>query len=144
MKSNLMYHEVFALFEKAEKRVDKINVLRTHADRNFLEFLTAAFDKTIVFDVEIPEYKPSVDPAGLNMLYLHNEIPKMYLYIVNHPRRPAGYGGAKQSNKLASILEGLHAEEADLMIRCIKKDLKIPFLTPKLIKEAFTGIDLEA
>jgi hypothetical protein len=143
MKSNLMYHEVFALFEKAEKRADKIEVLRTHADKNFLEFLIAAFDKNIVFDVEIPEYKSSLDPAGLNVLYLHNEIPKMYLYIVGHPRRPAGYGGAKQSNKLASILEGLHAEEADLMVRCIKKDLKIPFLTPKLIKDAFTGIDLE-
>ena len=81
MNSNLMYHEVFALFEKAEKRADKINVLRTHGDRNFMEFLLAAFDKTIEFDVEIPTYKPSVDPAGLNMLYLHNEVPKMYLYI---------------------------------------------------------------
>jgi len=138
-----MYHEVFALFEKAEKRTDKVNVLRTHADQNFLQFLIAAFDKNIVFDVEIPQYKPSIDPAGLNMLYLHNEVPKMYLYIVGHPRRPEGYGGEKQSNKLASILEGLHADEADLMVRCIKKDLKIPFLTPNLIKQTFTGIDLE-
>jgi len=138
-----MYHEVFDLFEKAEKRADKVNVLRTHADQNFLQFLIAAFDKNIVFDVEIPKYKPSVDPAGLNMLYLHNEVPKMYLYIVGHPRRPEGYGGEKQSNKLASILEGLHADEADLMVRCIKKDLKIPFLTPNLIKQTFTGIDLE-
>jgi len=138
-----MYHEVFDLFEKAEKRADKVNVLRTHADQNFLQFLIAAFDKNIVFDVEIPKYKPSLDPAGLNMLYLHNEVPKMYLYIVGHPRRPEGYGGEKQSNKLASILEGLHADEADLMVRCIKKDLKIPFLTPNLIKQTFTGIDLE-
>ena len=144
MNSNLMYHEVFALFEKAEKRADKINVLRTHGDKNFAEFLLAAFDKNIVFDVEIPTYKPSVDPAGLNVLYLHNEVPKMYLYIKNHPRRPEGYGGVKQSNKLASILEALHAEEADLMVRCIQKDLKIPFLTPKLINEAFPGIGLEA
>lgn len=143
MNSNLMYHEVFALFEKAEKRAEKINVLRTHADNNFKEFLLAAFDKNIVFDVQIPEYKPSVDPAGLNMLYLHNEVPRMYLFIENHPRRPQGYGGDKQSAKLASVLEALHAEEADLMVRCIQKDLKIPFLTPKLINEAFPGINLE-
>ena len=143
MNSNLMYHEVFALFEKAEKRAEKINVLRTHGDRNFMEFLLAAFDKTIEFDVEIPTYKPSIDPAGLNMLYLHNEVPKMYLYIKNHPRRPAGFEGKKQMNKLASILEALHAEEADLMVRCIQKDLRIPFLTPKLINEAFPGIGLE-
>lgn len=143
MNSNLMYHEVFALFEKTEKRADKINVLRTHGDKNFIEFLLAAFDKNIVFDVEIPDYKPSVDPAGLNLLYLHNEVPRMYLYIVNHPRRPEGFTGKKQMNKLTSILEALHADEADLMVRCIKKDLRIPFLTPKLIKEAFPGINLE-
>jgi hypothetical protein len=141
MNSNLMYHEVFELFEKAEKRADKIEVLRKHGDNNFKQFLLAAFDPNIVFDVEIPEYKPSIDPAGLNMLYLHNEVPKMYLFIVNHPRRPAGYGGEKQSNKLASVLESLHKEEAELMVRCIKKDMKIPFLTPKLIKETYPDLE---
>jgi len=143
MNSNLMYHEVFELFEKTDKRADKINVLRTHGDNNFKQFLLAAFDANIVFDVEIPEYKPSIDPAGLNMLYLHNEIPKMYLYIVGHPRRPEGYGGPKQSNKLASILEGLHKDEAELMVRCIKKELGIPFLTPKLIREAFPDLEFK-
>lgn len=144
MSFKLMYHEIFAEFEKAEKRADKIEVLRKHADKNFFEFLVAAFNPTIVFDVEIPEYKPSLDPAGLNELYLHNEVLKMYLYIVGHPRRPEGYGGKKQSMKLASILEGLHKDEADLMVRCIKKELKIPFLTPKLIKEAFPNLNLES
>jgi len=143
MSFKLMYHEIFAEFEKAEKRADKIEVLRKHGDKNVQEFLMAAFNPTIVFDVEIPEYKPSLDPAGLNVLYLHNEVPKMYLYIVGHPRRPAGYGGKKQSMKLASVLEGLHKDEADLMVRCIRKEMKIPFLTPKLIKEAFPDLNLE-
>jgi hypothetical protein len=37
--NDLMYHEIFALFEKTEKRSDKINVLRQHGDKNLKEFL---------------------------------------------------------------------------------------------------------
>lgn len=142
MNSNLMYHEVFELFQKTEKRSDKIQVLKKHADENFLSFLKMSFDPRIVFDVEIPDYKPSILPAGLNDLYLHNEIQRMYRFIKDHPRRPQGLTSAKQKSLLTSVLESLHKDEADLMIRCINKDLKIPFLTPKIIKEAFPDLDL--
>ena len=142
MNSNLMYHEVFELFQKTEKRSEKIQVLKNHADGNFLSFLKMSFDPRIVFDVEIPEYTPSILPAGLNDLYLHSEIQRMYRFIKDHPRRPQGLTSAKQKSLLTSVLESLHKDEADLMIRCINKDLKIPFLTPKLIKEAFPDLDL--
>jgi hypothetical protein len=144
MNSNLMYHEVFELFEETEKRADKIAVLKKHGDKNFKIFLMYAMNPAVQFDVEIPSYEPSVDPAGLNMLYLHNEVNKLYRFIGNHPKKPANFSGDKQKNMLASILEALHKDEADLLVRCIKKDLRIPFLTPKLVKEAFPDIDLGA
>lgn len=142
MSSNLMYHEIVELFQKTEKRSEKIEVLRKHADVNFVNFLKMAFDPRIVFDVEIPSYNPSIIPAGLNDLYLHSEIQRMYRFIKDHPRRPQGLTAAKQKSLLISVLESLHKDEADLMIRCINKDLKVPFLTPKLIKEAFPDLDL--
>jgi len=40
------------------------------------------------------------------------------------------------------ILESLHKEEAFLLVRMLRKDLAIKFLTPKLIKEAFPDIDI--
>jgi len=137
-----MYHEVIELFEKAEKRSEKIEILRKYADINFLLFLKMCFDPKIHFDVEIPVYKPSIIPAGLNDLYLHGEIRRMYRFIKGHPQRPVGLTPSKQKSLFISLLEALHKEEADLLIRCVKKDLKIPFLTPKLIKEAFPDIDL--
>jgi len=142
MSSNLLYHEIFDLFEKTEKRADKIEVLRKHADQNFLTFLIFAFDPKIEFDVEIPVYKPSLMPAGLNDLYLHGEVQKLYRFIKGHPKRPEGLTAVKQKSLFTFLLESLHKDEADLMIRCVKKDLRIPFLTPKLIKEAFPEIDL--
>lgn len=142
MNSNLMYHEVIELFQKAEKRSEKIEVLRKHADGNFLSFLKMSFDPRIVFDVEIPSYKPSIIPAGLNDLYLHNEVQRLYRFIKDHPRRAEGLTLAKQKSLLTSLLEALHKDEADLLVRCINKDLRVPFLTPKLIKEAFPDLDI--
>ena len=54
MSSNLLYHEILELFQKTEKRSEKIELLRKHADKNFLTFLVYAFDPKIEFDVEIP------------------------------------------------------------------------------------------
>lgn len=141
MNSDL-YFEIFEKFEKAEKRADKIEILRKNGDNNFIQFLIMAFNPEVEFDVEIPSYRPSVDPAGLNILYLHNEVPRMYRFIKNHPRRPAGLTAEKQKSLLIPVLEALHKDEADLLVRCMKKDLRIPFLTPKLIKEAFPDINL--
>lgn len=137
-----MYHEIFALFEKTEKRADKINVLRQHGDKNLKEFLVAVFNPNVIFDVEIPEYKPAKEPEGLNILYLHNEIPRLYRFIAGHPRRAQGLTPQKQMSLLIPLLEALHKDEADLLVRAMKKDLRIPFLTPKLVKEAFPDINL--
>lgn len=140
--NGLMYHEIFELFEKTEKRAEKINVLRKHGDKNFKEFLVAVFNPNVVFDVEIPKYKPATEPEGLNILYLHNEVPRLYRFISGHPRRASGLTPQKQVSLLISLLEALHKDEADLLVRALKKDLRIPFLTPKLVKEAFPDIDL--
>lgn len=142
MSSKLLYHEIIDLFQKAEKRSEKIEVLRKHSDANFLSFLTLAFDNRIVFDVEIPVYKPSLLPAGLNDLYLHSEIQRMYRFIKDHPKRPQGLTVQKQKSLLISLLEALHKDEADLLVRCINKDLKVPFLTPKLLKDAFPDLNI--
>jgi hypothetical protein len=142
MKSNLMYHEVIELFEKQENKASRIAVLHKHADRNFVGFLCIALDPNVSFDVDIPDYRPSSDPAGLNILYLHNEVSKLYRFIKDHPRRAAGLSAEKQKSLLISLLEALHKDEADLLVRCIKKDLRVPFLTVKLVMEAFPGVEI--
>jgi hypothetical protein len=141
MNSDLFF-EIFEKFEKAEKRADKIELLRKNADSNFIEFLIIAFNPNIEFDVEIPDYKPSPDPAGLNYLYLHSEVKKLYRFIKGHPNRSPNLTPKRQKELLLQVLEGLHKDDAELLVRCIKKDLRIPFLTKKLVKEAFPGIDL--
>lgn len=141
MNSDL-YSEILENFDLALTRKEKIDILRKHGDARFRDFLYYAFSPKVEFDVEIPEYRPSISPAGLNDCYLHQEMPKMYRFIKDHPKRTPGFGGKKQQNILIPILEGLHRDEADLLCRMFKKNLKVKFLTENLVKEAFPDIDL--
>lgn len=137
-----LYSEIFEEFEKVSTRKEKIDVLRKHGNARFKDFLTYAFSPSVEFDVVVPDYKPSIVPAGLNDCYLHQEVPKLYRFIKDHPKRPPGLTGKKQENLLIPILEGLHKDEADLLCRAINKKLNIKYLTESLIQEAFPDIVL--
>lgn len=136
MSSEKLYSEIFEDFEKADSRTKKIEVLRKHDHKMFREFFTLLFDKNIEFDVEIPEYRPAPEPAGLNYTYLNLEIPKLYRFIKNHPRR-TNVLPPKLKGLLVVVLESLHKDEADLLVRLMKKDLKIKQLTPRLVQDAY-------
>ena len=142
MSSNLLYSEIFTEFEKATTREDRISVLRKNSDHRFKDFLTIVFNPNYVFDVQPPAYRPSTEPAGLNFAYLDSEIPKLYRFIKDHPQRSADLKEKKQKQLLVVILEALHKDEADLMVRMFKKDLGIKYLTPKIVKESFPNIDI--
>jgi hypothetical protein len=102
----------------------------------FREFLEASFNPDVVFDVEVPNYKPDTSPAGLNMTYLDMEMNKIYRFVKNHPRR-TNVEPKKLSKLLEIILVSLHKDEAELLVKCIRREIKIPFLTPKIIREAY-------
>jgi hypothetical protein len=136
MSAEKLYSEIFEDFEKAESRVKKIEVLRKHDHKMFRDFFTLLFDKKIQFDVEIPQYRPAVEPAGLNYTYLNLEIPKLYRFIVGHPRR-TNVAPARLKSLLTVVLESLYKDEADLLVRLLKKDLKIKSLTPRLVQDAY-------
>ena len=137
-----LYSEILQEFDLAPTRKEKIEVLQRHDTVRFRQFLEYAFNPEIEFDVNIPEYKPSMSPAGLNDAYLDGQLAKMYRFIKNHPQRAANFGGIQQERILLLILESLHKDEAQLMCRMIQKNLSIKYLTPNLIREAYPGINL--
>jgi len=142
MSSIKLFSEIFQDFEKSTNKNERIEVLRKNDHPRLRDFLTISLNPEFQFDVEIPTYRPAVEPAGLNYTYLDMEMPKMYRFIKGHPRRTTDISEKKKTQLMAVILESLHKDEADLMVRCLKKDLGIPFLTTKLVKEAFPDINL--
>ena len=138
MIKDRLYSEIFEEFEKAESKTDRIEVLRKYRHPRFVEFLECAFNPNILFDTPIPEkWRPANEPAGLNVTYLDMEVPKLYRFIKGHPHRPENLTPEKQKKLLLTILESLHPDESKLLVKCMKKDLGVKFLTIKLIQEAY-------
>ena len=137
-----IFSEIVEDFEKAPTRKEKIEVLRGYDNPRFREFLTLAFDPKIQFDVKVPKYKESFDPAGLAVLTIAGEIPRIYRFIKDHPQNAAILSEQKKENLLAAILENLEKGEAKLFVGMIQKKLEVKYLTPLLVKEAYPGIIL--
>ena len=140
MISNRLFSEIFEEFSREDTKAGRLAVLRKYDHPRLREFLIYAFNPAIQFDVEVPKYKPAVEPAGLNFAYLDSEMSKMYRFIKGHPLRSDGLSPNKQKQLLLVTLESLHKDEADLLVKLIKKDLGIKYLTKALIEEAYPGI----
>lgn len=140
MNSDRLYSEIFEEFEKATTKEQRIAILRKYDHPRFRQFLIFALDERIKFDVQIPKYRPAVEPAGLNYTYLTSEVPKLYRFMVGHPSRPVGLTPQKQQQLLLVILESLHKDEAVLLVKLLQKKLDVKNLTVDLIKEAYPGI----
>jgi hypothetical protein len=140
--NDLLFSEILKLFDEAQTRKEKIAVLQKNGTNPFQEFLLATFHPQVTFDVEVPNYRPSPEPAGLNYSYLHNEMSKMYRFIVGHPKRSPNLTGKKQSQLLVVILESLHKDEAELLVKMFKKDLDIKYLTAQIVRESFPNLNI--
>lgn len=139
----LLFHEIFDKFEQLKTREERLNFLRKNHTPQFKEFLRGAFDPNVIFKVTIPTYRPAVEPEGLNYSTLHNEMDRMYLFVQGHPKTPVGITEDKKEYVLKNMLEAIHKKEAEILIAMLKKDLKIKFLTAKLVKEVYPDIEIE-
>ena len=81
-----LYSEILAEFDKAPNRADKIAVLQKNDHPRFRNFLAMVYNPDIKFSVEIPTYRPAIEPAGLNYTYLDIEVPRLYRFIPGHPK----------------------------------------------------------
>jgi hypothetical protein len=120
MRAEKLYSEIFEDFDKCTTRDERVNLLRKYGDHRFKNFLFFALSPVVVFDVEVPNYRPAVEPAGLNYAYLDSEIGKLYRFIKGHPKRPVELTHDKQKQLLVVILESLHKDEAELLVKLIK------------------------
>lgn len=139
-----LYTEILEEFDKAPNRAEKIAILRKYDHPRLREFFTMVYNPGCVFDVQIPEYRPANEPAGLNYTYLDVEVPKLYRFIKDHPRlEGATINEKKKSELLVTVLESLHKDEAALLCKVIKeKDVGVKYLTPRILVEAYQHINI--
>ena len=132
----LLFSEIFEQIEIAVDKKSRIEILQKNDSLSLREFFRLLYDDNIEFDVEIPKYRPAIEPAGLNYTYLHSEIKKLYRFIKNEPRAVM-LTPKKKSEILVVILESLHKDEAKLLVGLINKDIGVRHLNEALVKEAY-------
>ena len=135
MARTLDVYEVFELFEKAETRKDKINVLKQHESWALKDVIKGALDPNIEWLLpkgEVP-YTPCEPHSTPSTLLRKN---KEFRYVVK--------GGAgmqmpaiKREKIFLGIVESIHPKDAELVCAMINKKLPVKGLTVKIAQEAF-------
>ena len=130
--------EIFTKINNAKDKPKKVEVLRQYDTPGMRMILKGAFDPKIEWDLPegTPPYIANEAPAGTEHTYLEVEAKRLYNFAV---------GGNDQLNKIRKetlfiqMLEGLHADEAKVLIDVKNKSLNKTYkgLTSEMVKEAF-------
>ena len=147
------FAEICTKVNNAKDKTKKIAVLREFRSGSLEMFLNAAINPNIVWMLpsgDVP-YIPNEAPEGTEHTTLHNEVQNFHNYVKMDRSRLGmaevvgnpGLNSAKREMMFIQLLEGLHHDEAELVI--LAKDKKVSRtykgLTAKCVCEAFGWSD---
>ncbi len=140
--SDLRLHGITFMTQNAKTKKEKIDLLRKHNSTALRQLLIINFDESVVSmlpEGDVP-YTPNDAPVGTDHSRLEQEYRGLYRFFK---------GGAdklpnlKRESMFVQLLEGLAAEEAELMV--LAKDGRIndkyKRITKAVISEAFPSIE---
>ena len=134
-------YEVFKEFEYAPSKDTRIGVLQSNDSWALRNILIGAFSPNVSFTVKkIPQWKKVDVPPGMAYNHMTDALQKAYLFQEGNPRCPPALTEKRRDELLIQLLESLEPAEAEIYAAMIMKQLKVPYLTPKLINEAFKGL----
>ena len=139
--ARLLLSEVLRKVSNAKTKQEKINLLRKHNSNALRQLLIINFDDSVVSELpegEVP-YTPNDAPAGTDHTRLEHEYRGLYRFF----KGGAKLSGLKRESMFVQLLEGLHADEAELM--CLVKDgqltSKYKRITKAVVSEAYPQIE---
>jgi len=138
-----LMHEVFEEFKSAKTREERRDVLRRNdtGDQTLRTVLQGTFHPAVQWVFKEPiEYNPSYVPVGMGYTSLAKEKEKFYIFVEGSRKVNPDLTFERKRIIALQILEALEAREAEIFMNMMMKDLKIPYLTPKLIEEAFPDL----
>lgn len=134
-------YEVFAEFEKAKTKDERVYVLRRNQSYALREVLRGTYNPNITFFIaEAPKYKASDAPIGLGYSSIHQELDRAYLFERNNPKVAPTLTEGRKKQLLVQILEALEAKEAQIYVNMLLKKQDVQGLTPDIVREAFPDI----
>ena len=134
--------EIFEEFKKADGRDNRLNVLNRYSENWALrDILRGSFDEYLVFN--LPKGRPPFTPnQPQSVPSTLNKLHKNFGWFIQ--------GGAgdrlndfKRENKFIELLESIHPEDAELVLKMVAKKAPCRYITKKLVQEAFPDLIVE-
>ena len=133
-----LFSEIFTKVNNAKVKEEKIKVLKQHDSVPLRQILKGAFDPKIEWDLPegTPPYKVNEAPAGTEHTVLYTESKRLWHFVKGADPKLTK---ARKEMMFIQMLEGLHADEAKLIISVKEKSLNNSYkgLTDAVVKEAF-------
>ena len=139
--TRLLLSEILRKVSNAKTKAEKIALLQKHNTNALRQVLIINFDDSVISTLpegDVP-YTPNDAPIGTDHTRLESEYKGLYRFVKGgQDKLPS----LKRETMFVQLLEGLSAEEAELL--CLAKDKKITSkykrITKAVVQEAFPGI----
>lgn len=134
--------EVLKKVHNAKTKTKKVEILKEYDCEALRAIIRSSFDPNIEWAIpegEVPFQENDV-PEGTEHTILRSEYKKLYRFIKGGDDRLAGF---KRETMFIQLLEGLHKDEASIIISAKDKKLHQTFkgLSENVVKEAFNWND---
>ena len=133
-----LLHEILTKVNNAKMKDDKVKVLKENDSVPLRQVLKGAFDPKIEWDLPegTPPYKVNEAPAGTEHTLLFTETKRLWHFVKGADPK---LSKTRKEMMYIQMLEGLHADEAKLLISVKEKNLNATYkgLTDAVVKEAF-------
>ena len=138
----LLISEILRKVSNAKTKKEKVDLLKKHNSTALRQLMIINFDESIIS--ELPEgdvpYTPNDAPVGTDHTRLEQEYRGLYRFFKGGDPR---IKSLKRETMFVQLLEGLSAEEAELLVLCKDGRLneKYKRITKAVISEAFPQIE---
>jgi len=136
----LLISEVLQKVSNAKTKAQKIKLLKDHNTPALRSLLIANYDESIISMIpegDVP-FNPNDAPKGTDHSLLEKEFRRLYLFFKGGN---TGLKQAQRENLFIQMLEGLHEEEANILILVKDKALQKKYkITKACVEEAFPTI----
>jgi hypothetical protein len=136
----LLISEVLQKVSNAKTKAEKIALLQKHNSQTLRSILIWNFDESVeslIPEGEVP-YNPNEAPSGTEHTLLEQESKRFYYFVSNGK---TDIPQVKRESMFIQLLEGLHKDEAEVVI--LIKDHKLGTkyrITKAAVQEAFPEI----
>tara|TARA_B100000029_G_scaffold93319_2_gene83328 strand:- start:444 stop:908 length:465 start_codon:yes stop_codon:yes gene_type:complete len=138
----LLISEILRKVSNAKTKAEKVDLLRVNNSPALRMLLIWNYDDSVISEIpegEVP-YTPNEAPVGTDHTRLEQEYRGFYRFVKGGDPK---LKGLKRESMFIQLLEGLSAEEAELL--CLIKDGKLTSkykrITKAVVAEAFPQIE---